>query len=110
VDSKNQLSTSPDGTCSYDGNGNLTATTSPTSYTLSYDDENRLTSLRSGTSYRSDFIYYGLGRKRYRLDYTWTGSSWVSSTTTLYVYDGMRVIQERNLIADGSVGFPSPAS
>src|SRR6266516_3483752 len=78
----------------YDSNGNLVLRTG--GYTYTYDDENRLISLVVGTSYRSDFIYDGLGRLRSRVEYTWTGSSWTTSGGAAYIYDGMRVIQERN--------------
>jgi len=52
--------------------------------------------LSSGSIYRSDFSYDGLSRLRVRTDYTWNGSSWVVSAITRYIYDGNRVIQERN--------------
>jgi RHS repeat-associated protein len=48
---------------------------------------------------KTDFIHDGRGRLRKRLEYTWMGSpynQWSSATETRYVYDGMRVIQERN--------------
>ncbi len=96
VDSKNQLTSDPDCTDAYDGNGNLTNRTSinapPIDY--SYDDENQLTSVQQG-SWRTEFVYDGFGRLRKRPEYTWNGFSWSLSTTTYYVYDGMRVIQER---------------
>jgi len=87
---------SPDGEEGYDNNGNRSATTSPTSYSFSYDDENRLTSMNSGVSWRSDFLYDGLGRLRRRTDLSWTGTSWTPSGGAQYIYDGNRVIQERN--------------
>ncbi len=93
VDNKNQLVTDPTAMDSYDNNGNLTARSGGLTY--SYDDENRLTSLNSATVYRSDFVYDGKGRLRKRLEYNWTGV-WTLSTTICYVYDGMRVIQERD--------------
>src|SRR5206468_3976593 len=43
VDNKNQLTSQPFGTCSYDANGNLITNTTQITYT--YDDENRLTSV-----------------------------------------------------------------
>jgi len=105
VDSKNQLTTSPDGQEAYDSNGNRTTTTSPTSYSLSYDDENRLTSLSSATSWRSDFLYDGLGRLRKRTDFSWSGSSWTASGGAQYIYDGHRVIQERNTSGTPTVAY-----
>src|SRR5437763_1019572 len=94
VDNKNQIFTGPYGQFSYDNNGNITATSNGPSY--SYDDENRLISISYSTVYRSDFAYDGMSRLRRRVDYTWGGSSWITGPTTYYVYDGMRVIQERD--------------
>ncbi len=96
VDGDNQLTTEQ---CrdAYDFNGNLiTRGECQGAYSCSYDDENRLISLSSGTVYRSDFSYDGLGRVRVRTDYTWNSGSWVVSATIRYIYDGNRVIQERN--------------
>jgi RHS repeat-associated protein len=65
---------------------------------LTYDDENRLTMVSSDTfhSFRGGFVYDGLGRMRERIDYGWNGSSWIATNTVLYIYDGWRVIQERD--------------
>ena len=96
VDGDNQLTTEQ---CrdAYDSNGNLiTRGECQGAYSCSYDDENRLISLSSGTVYRSDFSYDGRSRLRVRTDYTWNGSSWLVSAITRYIYDGNRVIQERN--------------
>jgi RHS repeat-associated protein len=104
VDPKNQLTNAFSAPYSYDGNGNMTWGNSARNYYV-YDDENRLVQwfnyyspngspLRSG-DLRTDFVYDGLGRLRSRTEYTWTGSSWYPGGTTTYVYDGMRVIQER---------------
>ncbi|PWU16470.1 MAG: hypothetical protein C5B50_13580 [Verrucomicrobia bacterium] len=38
----------------------------------------------------------GLGRLRLRAEYAGDGSTWVLQTTTGYIYDGWRVIQERD--------------
>jgi RHS repeat-associated protein len=46
--------------------------------------------------FRGGFIYDGLGRMRERVDYGWNGSGWIATNTVLYVYDGWRVIQERD--------------
>ena len=96
VDSDNQFITEY---CrdAYDSNGNLTSRGEcQAAANYSYDDENRLVSLVSGTAYRSDFNYDGRSRLRIRTDYTWNGTSWIVSAITRYVYDGNRVIQERN--------------
>jgi len=96
VDGKNQLTTDPSCQDGYDSNGNLTSRECSTARGYSYDDENRLVSLSSGSDYRSDFSYDGLGRLRIRTEYYWGGSYWVVSATTRYIYDGNRVIQERD--------------
>ncbi len=96
VDSDNQFITEY---CrdAYDSNGNLTSRGEcQAAANYSYDDENRLVSLVSGTTYRSDFSYDGRSRLRIRTEYFWSGSNWLVSATTRYVYDGNRVIQERN--------------
>lgn len=82
---------------SYDSNGNM-ITNDYASDTLTYDDENRLTMVSSDTfhSFRGGFIYDGLGRMRERVDYGWNGSGWIATNTVLYIYDGWRVIQERD--------------
>ena len=96
VDTKNQLIGDSPFNDSYDSNGNLSSRTySSSTYSYSYDDENQLTSASYNTSYKSDWTYDGRGRMRKRIDYSWTGSSWYPSVTTYYIYDGMRVIQER---------------
>src|SRR5437879_245539 len=105
VDSKNQLTGSPDGQEGYDGNGNRTTTSAPTLYSLSYDDENRLTSASSSTSWRSDFLYDGLSRLRKRTDYSWNGSSWIASGGAQYIYDGNRVVQERTTSGTPTVAY-----
>ncbi len=98
VDTKNELTNWPSGPGTYDGNGNLISANggSGGALTYVYDDENRRTSLSASASWRSDFAYDGLGRLRTRTDYTWTGSSWYPNGTTEYIYDGFRVIQERD--------------
>ena len=99
VDGKNQLTSDPvSATDTYDGNGNLTNryNVMAGAYNYGYDDENELTSAEQATQWRTEFVYDGKGRMRKRLEYTWTGSAWTLSTAVNYVYDGMRVIQERS--------------
>src|SRR5262249_45287514 len=82
---------------SYDSNGNLTNFGGYNIYT--YDDENRLTQLSDSVyhSFQSGFLYDGLGRLRERIDYSWQSKGiWRPTNTVLYVYDGWRVIQERD--------------
>ena len=96
MDSKNQLTSAAGFGCAYDANGNLTNYASYHRY--DYDDENRLVSVYDGTykSYRTDFVYDGLGRMRVKQDYTWSGGTWVAGSAERYMYDGNRVIQERD--------------
>jgi RHS repeat-associated protein len=99
--------------CGYDANGNRTNGPSGT-LQFQYDDENRLTTyidqdpLNPQTGKRTGFAYDGLGRLRGRTEYTWyTPASpssrllsptpgWRVQSVTTYIYDGKRVIQERN--------------
>jgi RHS repeat-associated protein len=101
VDSRNQLTSTPVGAASYDSNGNLASYvhrygSGTLTRTCAYDDENRLVSVYSGTVYRTDFAYDGLGRMRKRTTFSWNGSSWVAGAVVEYIYDGWRVIQERD--------------
>ena len=119
VDSRNQLTAVPNTTESYDSNGNLTQEiSSPGAINYTYDDENRLSQVvtsvnDNGTGgnslqgavgvspaimggaaapWKCEFVYDGLGRLRKRLEYV----NDTLQSTTLYIYDGRRVIQERN--------------
>jgi RHS repeat-associated protein len=93
VDNKNQLTTMPGGSCVYDSNGNLT---SDPSRTLSYDAENQLIQVIYPASYRIDLTYDGQSRLRKRVEYSWNGTGWLLAGEDRYIYDGMRVIQERD--------------
>jgi RHS repeat-associated protein len=113
VDVKNELTNAPAGAAAYDANGNQ-ITSANSRYDFTYDDENRLIEwLDNGTIHAvprlTDFVYDGLGRLRVRLEYVWnSGSSsigldgaggsgsWSLSSETHYIYDGKRVIQERD--------------
>jgi YD repeat-containing protein len=123
VDGKNQMTTVPDGSCTYDANGNLkTARGGLQLYT--YDDEDRLTGFTQYASQtvpqsKTEFTYDGLSRLRVRKEYTWVpddngsfapqrgrvaplagggggSGTWQLTSETRYVYDGRRVIQERD--------------
>jgi RHS repeat-associated protein len=100
----------PVGTQTYDDNGNLIYAEN-IYHGYSYDDENRLAnwyyyvdgingegSPTSSEDLRSEFIYDGLGRLRKRVDYQATDypHTWYSIIEFYYIYDGMRLIQERN--------------
>ncbi|MHB8521579.1 MAG: RHS repeat-associated core domain-containing protein [Limisphaerales bacterium] len=93
VNNLNELSSEPNGTATYDGNGNLTGESNGRSFV--YDDENQLTSVSYGTSYRSDFVYDGLGRRRKEIDYAYSGG-WYPTGETRFLYDRRTVIQERD--------------
>ena len=116
VDTKNEVTNAYGATYSYDSNGNLTTGTNGSNAYV-YDDENRLIQwfwYNNGTNctgggYRTDFFYDGLGRLRKRLEYsippTPGGAGapppsmqcvWNLNTEVYYIYDGMRVIQERD--------------
>jgi hypothetical protein len=51
-----------------------------------------------GTPYYqlNQLVYDGLGRLRQMAEYSWDGAEWVPSVGKGYIYDGMRVIQERD--------------
>ena len=66
-----------------------------------YDDESRLTFMEYddyGTPYYqlNQAVYDGLGRLRAVAEYIWDGSQWNLTDTKEYIYDGWRVIQERD--------------
>ena len=116
VDNKNQLTQVPpdgnsgvngNGTPHYDGNGNISDDGLSQSFT--YDDENRMVSWgfeyegagsnNPGTEdMRIKCDYDGLGRLRTKRAYVdWGGTgSFLLTETVNYIYDGMRVIQERD--------------
>jgi RHS repeat-associated protein len=119
VDNQNQLTADP--TCfqdDYDDNGNLRVRwvniegSVVRLFEYVYDDENRLitaigyTNVEVGCAvwedaplWQTDLTYDGLGRLRLRTESGVTGpepDSWAPLSTTEYIYDGMRVIQERD--------------
>jgi RHS repeat-associated protein len=77
----------------YDANGNLLTNGART---FIYDDENQLITVTVSNTWRSDFVYDGLMRRRWRWESTWNGSAWVTNTIVRYVYDGRLPIQERD--------------
>jgi RHS repeat-associated protein len=124
VDNKNELTNAFTAANGYDSNGNLTAGDNGHNGYV-YDDENRLiqwfwyatdASHLTNGAYRTDFYYDGVGRLRERLEFDILGSSggggsssqsvpgapsspppaWTFDYAVLYLYDGMRVIQERD--------------
>jgi RHS repeat-associated protein len=118
VNSRDELTSIPGSPCTYDANGNLTQLGNALSIGIvqyTYDDENRLTQVASnynaapsgpligtnGTNYQSNFTYDGLGRLRKRSE----SIDGVLQTTTVYIYDGWRVIQERDANNDPLVSY-----
>ena len=109
VDGKNQLTNAtPVGTQTYDGNGNVTFSAG-TVQGYAYDDENELVnwyyydggvngngSPTSPADLRTELVYDGRGRLRKRIEYDVSADAWHVVSETRYVYDGMRVIQERD--------------
>ena len=113
VNSRNELTVAGILDYSYDTNGNVInrQATSGTNIDLlyGYDDENRLSSVQenvNGTATSlTTFVYDGLGRLREQLQWNNSGGgaspvtpgvAWSEIGGTLYIYDGKRVIQERN--------------
>jgi len=123
VDGRNQLTNTPYGSGTFDANGN-TLSSAGGSRIYAYDDENQLISLsitNSGTeAYYTEFVYDGLQRLRKRLEWYYPAaagtnppegllsldeemvtdsaptSGWLFVSETRYIYDGRRVIQERD--------------
>jgi RHS repeat-associated protein len=100
----------------YDANGDRTQRTVGSAWlSYTYDAENQLTSAATdtystptGSRWRSDYVYDGRGRLRKRVDYTWNTyppGSWQVSGEIRHVYDGMRVIQERNSANTPNVSY-----
>ena len=98
VDTKNQLTNvTGTGTQTYDDNGNLLqGHAAGPDWIYTYDDENRLIAVEREDVWRAEFTYDGAGRLRQRLEYAGSRRSWTLESETRYVYDGMRVIQERD--------------
>ncbi len=106
VNDLNQVTSEGGGTLNYfyDHKGNRTSrSASSASLTYIYDTENQLTTVHTDTfltpvasRWRTEFVYDGKQRLRIRKEFGHNGSSWVQNGETRYIYDGMRVIQERN--------------
>jgi RHS repeat-associated protein len=97
VNSLNELTNALSATLSYDLNGNLT---NHAGHIFTYDDENRLTAWSQGMptigALGTTFAYDGLGRLRSRGEFVGDGSQYVLQSVVNYLYDGKRVIQERD--------------
>jgi RHS repeat-associated protein len=104
LDVKNQLTNATGaGNLTYDSNGNLTGVGGWKFFT--YDDENRLVRMETYSggdpTGMTEWVYDGLGRLRQRLEYGYSFPSYYLTDDVRFVYDGWRVIQERN-----SIGTP----
>ena len=81
----------------YDPNGNLL---SDGRRSFTYDTENQLVSVlvTNGPldATLSGFVYDGLSRRRVRTEAVWRPTGWVTNEVFRYLYDGNRVIQERD--------------
>ncbi len=78
----------------YDKNGNLPSD-GPRAF--DYDDENELIRVTVTNAWKSEFAYDGKLRRRVRKEYTWQGGAWAETNEVRYVYDGMLVVQERDM-------------
>jgi YD repeat-containing protein len=128
VDVKNQLLSDAGSRCSYDGNGNLVQVSGTWVTAYVYDDENRLVAITNGPAasgppsespvapaqqqpppanggWKATFAYDGLGRLRIRNDYYAYSTGYCLTNTTWYIYDGNRVIQERNAANTPTVSY-----
>jgi RHS repeat-associated protein len=106
VNPLNELTNALSQPLSYDSNGNLT---SNGGQIYTYDDDNRLVSWSQGApssgALGSTFAYDGLGRLRTRSEFVGDGHDWILQTTVNYIYDGMRVIQERDMYNNPQVSY-----
>jgi len=80
---------------SYDLNGNLI---SDGLLGYDYDCANELVRATATNQWKVEYTYDGLGRRRVRQESEWQGGQWLTAGGVRYVYDGMRVLQERNLL------------
>jgi len=93
VNTLNQQTVALENAQTFDRRGNLTGYSNRT---LTYDAENQLIQYEISAAYRTVFAYDGRRRLRTRTEYNWNGSSWSFASQTRYLYDGMRVVQERD--------------
>jgi hypothetical protein len=97
VNALNQMTAGFSGTFTHDRRGNLTFSSGMGGHSFSYNYEDQLTSGGWYNSYsKNDFLYDGLGRLRRRQDFSWSGTNWVQTSETRYVWDGWLLVQERN--------------
>ena len=105
VNDRNQATSVAAYAQSYNAMGNriqeMTGTT--TSLNYAYDAENQLISVATDTygtpdgyRWKMEFVYDGRGRMRIRKDYIWLTGAWYLNGEQRYVYDGMRLLQQRS--------------
>jgi RHS repeat-associated protein len=100
VDGKNQVVSSPESSGHYyDGNGNPVYKDMAADYIYAFDQENRLIAIEFSYWYMLSCGYDGQGRLRTMTtwEWSWEFEDYVTGGTVSYIYDGMRVIQERYL-------------
>ena len=104
INNLNQVTADGNFTYSYDSNGNRMGKLQTGSIFYTYDDENQLIRAETDTSstpissrWKTEWAYDAGGRARTRIEYTFNSiSGWVVQSQTRYLYDGRRVIQERD--------------
>jgi len=77
----------------YDLNGNLI---SDGKRGLDYDDENQMIRVIATNAFKKEFTYDGVNRLRARREFAWSGSAWVQTNETRFIYDGVLPIQHRD--------------
>jgi RHS repeat-associated protein len=87
---------------SYDANGNLVG---DGQYGYGYDCADELTRVTATNQWQEQYAYDGFGRRRVKQTYSWAGGTWLLASETHYVYDGVNVIQERNLMNGPTVTY-----
>jgi RHS repeat-associated protein len=87
---------------SYDLNGNLV---SDGSRGYDYDCANELTRVTLTNQWKVEYSYDGFGRRRIRKESSWVGGAWLAANEVHYVYDGMRVVQERSVLNTPTVTY-----
>jgi RHS repeat-associated protein len=109
VNNLNELTNWTAGIAAYDSNGNMISRAiSGTNIDYTYDDENRLigvTNTFTGGMTSTYLVYDGLGRIRGRCESFQYGDFDITMICSSYVYDGFRVIQERDLFNNPTVSY-----
>ena len=90
--------------CGYDGDGNMTGSvardangTQVGQSIYSYDEASRLVGIETPGQSKWQFTYDGLSRLRVSQVWSWQGGTWVPQQEIRRVYNGMDVVQERDV-------------